>query len=124
MKRTVTAIAIILFLGFALFAAAGSPIAGKWDCISVSNETGTKVAWTLNVKEDAGKLSGSITLVDSGAEIPALEPTLEGNTFSFKIRINEQEVVELTATIAGKQLDGKFKGHDSGTGTFKGTRQD
>lgn len=122
MKVTVTAIALVILLGFALPAASDNPIVGKWNCVSVSNETGTKVAWTLNVKQNADKLSASVIMAETGDEIPALEPTVEGNTFSFKIKMNPQETVEVTATFEGKQLTGTFKGKDSGTGTFKGLR--
>ncbi len=122
MTRVLASILLILLCGLGGSAAAGDPIAGKWNCVS-TDERGTDVAWTLVVKSDAGKLSGSIVFVDQGHETEILEPTLNGDTFSFKIRLNEDEVVELTARINGEKLDGKFKGKSSGTGTFKGTRQ-
>ncbi|MFB3829781.1 MAG: hypothetical protein ACE15B_23625 [Bryobacteraceae bacterium] len=122
MKAAVAAIALVVLPAFALPASSGNPIVGKWNCASVNNESGAKVAWTLNVKEDGGKLSASVIVAESGDEIPALEPRIEGNTFSFKVRMNPQETVEVTATVEDKQLTGTFKGKDSGTGAFKGLR--
>ena len=123
MKGTIAAIALVILCGFSLQAASGNPVVGRWNCESVNNETGRKVAFTLNVKEDSHQLSATLILVETGDEIPALEPTLEGNIFRFKIKVNPEETVELTATIEGKQITGTFKGKESGTGSFKGVRE-
>ncbi len=122
MRVTVGVIPLVILAGFALPAASGNHVLGKWNCVSVNNETGTKVAFVLDVKEDAGKLSASLTIVESGDEIPAIEPTVEGNTLSFRLRMNAQEIVKAIASIDGRQLTGTFQGRDSGTGTFKGVR--
>ena len=103
-------------------AAAGSPIAGKWNCVSI-DERGSEVAWTLTVADEAGRLSGSITIAQTGDKIEIVEPRLDGHTFSFKISINAEETVELTCRVNASSLEGTFKGKASGTGTFKGTRQ-
>lgn len=103
--------------------AAGSPIAGAWKCVSI-DEKGMQVEWTLVVAEAAGKLSGTLTITQSGDQIDILEPVLTGNSFTFKIRINPEEVVELTGHLDGAKIDGSFKGKASGSGTFKGSRQE
>ena len=122
MLRAIATIFLILFCSLAAFAA-DNPIAGTWNCVSKS-ETGVEVSWTLVVTSEAGKLAGTLTLVQSGDKIDILEPVLTGNTFTFKIQINPQEIVVLTGNIEGSKLEGTFRGKDSGTGSFKGTRQD
>ena len=122
MTRFVSSILLILLCGLGAYAMADNPIAGRWDCVS-TDERGTDVAWALVVKSEAGKLSGSMIFVDQNREFEILEPVLNGDTFSFKIRINVEDPVELTAHINGTKLEGKFKGKSSGTGTFQGTRQ-
>lgn len=121
MIRIIASFLVILCV-LAAAAAAENPIAGKWNCVS-TDERGTEVTWALTVTEEAGKLAGSITLTQTGDKIGILEPRLEGNTFSFKIPINAEEIVELTCRVNGSNLEGTFKGKTSGTGTFKGTRQ-
>ena len=122
MTRFIASILLILLCGLGASAMADNPIVGRWDCVS-TDERGTDVAWTLVVKSEAGKLSGSMVFVDQGRELEIVEPVLNGDTFSFKFRINVEETVELTARLNGMKLEGKFKGKSSGTGTFKGTRQ-
>lgn len=122
MMRAVTSIVLILLFGLGACAMGDQPIAGKWDCVS-TDERGTDVAWTLVVKSDAGKLSGSVIFVGSGDQIEIFEPALNGDIFRFKLKLGPEETIELTARIDGTKLDGKFKGKSSGTGTFKGTRQ-
>jgi len=121
-RVTVVILLLIVLCASASFAG-GSAIAGKWSCVS-NDERGTEVAFTLAVKDDGGKLAGSLTILQSGDEIELIEPALTGSTFTFKIRINAEEVVDLTAHIDGAKIQGSFKGKASGTGTFKGTRQD
>lgn len=118
---------IAFFLGGFLCAIASwavgsnSSIPGKWSCIS-TDDRGTDVAWTLVVTDEAGKLAGSITLRQSGDEVDILEPALHGNTFTFKIPINPEELVAVTVRIDDTRLSGTFKGKSSGAGTVKCTR--
>jgi hypothetical protein len=121
MTRIFTSILLIMLCAVVAIAA-GSPIAGTWKCVS-TDERGMQVEWTLVVTETAGKLSGSLTIAQTGDQIEILEPVLTGNTFTFKIRINAEEVVELTGHLDGAKIDGSFKGKTSGAGTFKGSRQ-
>lgn len=122
MTRTALAVSSILLCAVTLCPAADNPAVGKWSCVSTSS-TGTEVAWTLVVTQEAGKLSGSITILQSGDQIAILEPALSGDVLTFKLPINAEEIVELSGRIEGAKIQGTFKGKDSGAGTFKGTRQ-
>jgi len=76
-------------------------------------------AWTLAVKEDGGKLSGS--LIGAVITLELVDPKLDGQTFTFKIIINDQPY-QVETTIDGKRLEGKFEGPEA-SGTVKGARQ-
>ena len=122
MTRTAIALLSILLCVVAVCAAGDNPAVGKWNCVS-TDSVGTQVAWVLVVTHEAGKLSGSITIGQSGDSITILEPVLAGNVLTFKVSINPDENVELTGRIEGSKIEGTFKGKSSGDGTFKGTRQ-
>jgi hypothetical protein len=119
--RLLVALLAIFLCSAALCFAAGNPAVGKWGCTSV-DEGGTRTTWTLVVKEENGKISGSL-LGTNDEELPLVDPAVDGQTFTFKLRINPEELVEVTVTIDGNKFDGKFKGKASGAGTLKGTRQ-
>ena len=122
MRRIIVFFLPLLLCAITLSAGgAGAPIAGKWSCVS-TDERGTEVAWTLLVRDDTGKMAGSITLTQSGDQIDILEPALHDNTFTFKIRINPEEIAGLTVRIEDSKLSGTFKGKSSGEGTIKCTR--
>ena len=120
MKLVGSVIFSLILQAFAVWAASDSPVAGKWNCHSV-DERGTEVAWTLEVTDQAGKLAGVLTIAQTGDRIEILEPKLNGTTFTFKIQINAEEVVELRVDIDGTKLQGTFKGKSSGTGTVAGS---
>jgi hypothetical protein len=119
--RVIVVLLAIFLCGIASCLAAANPALGKWDCTGV-DEGGVRTTWTLIVKEENGKLSGSLVGV-GGEELPLVDPALDGQTFTFKLRINAEELVEVSITIDGNKFDGKFKGKQSGTGTLTGTRQ-
>lgn len=119
MTRTFGALVMIVLSGCAACWAADNPIVGKWDCKS-DDGSGTKVFSILAVKEEAGKLSGSLTINES--ETPLVEPKLEGNTFTFKFVINPQCTVETTVKIEGNKFEGKFTCPDV-SGTIAGAKQ-
>ncbi len=107
---------------FRASAAADELIVGRWSCTS-TDERGTTADWELVVQSEDGKLSGTITVAGSGDVFDLIDPKLTGNTFSFKVRINPDDIAELIARTDGTKLEGKFKGESSGTGSFTGTRQ-
>jgi hypothetical protein len=112
---------LLLPLGLVAAGAAGPAIVGSWDCVA-TDASGMQTSWTLRVAEASGKLSASIRSADGSITIDALEPKLDGTRFSFKVRINEAEVVELLLNLEGDRLEGRFAGKDSGNGVFKATR--
>lgn len=113
---------ILILAAVAALAWADNPAVGKWSCTSV-DERGNPLNWTLIVKEDGGKLSATIADLPDGVSIELLETKLDGNTLNFKVPINPEEIVEVTAKIDGKNIEGTFAGKTSGKGTLKGTKQ-
>ena len=105
--------------GLAAYGAADNPIVGKWDCVS-KDVSGQEMHWTLVVADTGGKLSGS--LIGDQDEIPLLNPELEGDTFTFKIDVNPNCLVEAKLKVTGKKFEGTF-GCAEANGTLKGTKQ-
>jgi len=100
--------------------AAGNPALGRWNCSSVGQETGAKLDWTLAVSENAGQLNAVATL--DGTDMPLFDTKLDGNNLTFKLRVNDHEVVSFGLKIDGDKLTGRFEGKESGTATITGTR--
>jgi hypothetical protein len=118
MKRTLTLVlTILMFASLAAWAADNAVIVGQWDVVS-TDDAGQTANWTLVVKADSGKLSG--TLSGDPGEFPIVDPKLDGNTFSFKVVVNEATYTT-EGTIDGNKFDGKYKGPEA-AGTLKGTK--
>jgi hypothetical protein len=118
MTRTLSLIVMLVVLGCAAGWAADNPVVGTWDCTSV-DDAGQSATWTMVVKEANGSLTG--TLSGDPGEFAMVEPKLDGDTFTFKVVVNEVSYA-IEAKIDGKKLDGKYKGAES-NGTLKGTKQ-
>jgi len=118
MTRRLSLILTIFVFSFTACWAADSAIIGKWECTS-TDDSGQTASWTLVVKDDGGKLAG--TLSGDPGEFALVDPKMEGNSFTFKVVVNEVSY-EVQATIDGGKLDGKFKGPEA-SGTLKGTKQ-
>lgn len=99
--------------------AGGNPAVGKWNCSSVG-ENGTKLEWSLSVREEGGQLAATATL--DATEMPLFDVKLDGSTLTFQLRVNEHEVVDFELHIDGDKLTGRFEGPDSGKATITGTR--
>ncbi|HTT63180.1 MAG TPA: hypothetical protein VMG35_15100 [Bryobacteraceae bacterium] len=112
-------VCLIAVLACAAMWAAGNPALGKWNCSSVG-ENGTKLDWSLEVTENAGQLAATATL--DGTDMPLLDPKVEGDTLTFKLRVNDHEVVSFELHIDGDKLTGRFEGTESGKATISGTR--
>lgn len=108
---------LILVAALALVAAEKAVI-GSWQCVSDSPD-GEQYSWKVTVKEEGGKLTGTI----SGApgEYPMVDPRFENDTFTFKVQI-EGQTYTVEAKISGDKLEGVWKGGAS-QGVIKGTRQ-
>jgi hypothetical protein len=121
MKNAVVCVLSVLLFGFAAWAA-GNPVVGTWDCVSNAG-SGQDLTWTLVVKEDGGKLTGSlIGGPESPGEIPLVDPKLQEDIFTFKIDVNPNCKVEAKLKLEGKKLDGTF-GCAEAAGTFKGKKR-
>lgn len=121
-----TRILTTLFLTILLFASVGSviswaadnPAIGTWDAVG-TDEAGQSSNWTLTVKDDGGKLAG--TLSGDPGEFPIVDAKVDGNMLSFKVVVNEATYT-VEATIDGAKFDGKYKGPEA-AGTLKGTKR-
>ncbi|HUO31926.1 MAG TPA: hypothetical protein VMU80_22080 [Bryobacteraceae bacterium] len=116
--RTLWLSAIVLLCSIAAWAG-DNPAVGKWNCSSVA-ENGARLDWSLAVKDDGGQLAAVVTM--DGTDMPLNETKLDGNTLTFKLRVNDHEVVSFELHIAGDQLNGRFEGHEAGRATITGTR--
>ena len=83
-----------------------------------TDDAGQTANWTLTVKDDGGKLGG--TLSGDPGEFALVDAKLDGNAFTFKVIVNEATYTVET-TIDGKKFDGKYKGPEA-AGTLKGTK--
>jgi len=108
-----------LFLGLAALAlAAGNAVVGTWQLVSDS-PGGEQYTWTMVIKEENGKLSG--TLTGGPGQYPLLDPKVEGDTFTCKLTIDEQTYA-IQAKISDGKFDGTWKGPTS-QGIIKGAKQ-
>jgi len=98
---------------------AASPIVGTWDCTATPDQ-GDVSNWTLVVKEIDGKLSGALTSPD-GAELPLVNPKLDGNRFVFTVMINGESYTA-ESKVDGAKFEGRYKGPDA-AGSFRGTKR-
>ncbi len=99
-------------------AAAEPTIVGNWDCISTT-PTGTDMKWTLTVKEQNGKLTG--TAGSDEGEMPISEAKLENGTFSFKVFVNSEPYV-VKIKVNGTKFQGTWEGGGE-TGSIKGAKR-
>jgi hypothetical protein len=100
--------------------AADSPVVGKWNCVSKSSEDNAPTLETvLTITEQNGTLSGKLQGPDF--ELPIYEPKVDGEKFTFTIKINEQPYV-IDTKLNGKTFEGKFSGPEA-NGVIRGTKQ-
>jgi hypothetical protein len=114
--------AFLWLLAPAMAGTARPAIVGSWDCVA-KDDRGVRTTWILAVKSDGDKLSATLQSQDSGDLIPLQDVAFDGAALRFRIRINETEVVEVTAKLDADRLEGQFAGKDSGRGSFQATRR-
>lgn len=118
MTRTLTLfLTILLFASAAVWAADNTAVVGQWDCVG-TDDAGQTANWTLTVKDDGGKLGG--TLSGDPGEFTLVDAKLEGSVFTFKVVVNEATYTVETI-IDGAKFDGKYKGPEA-AGTLKGAK--
>ncbi|MEK7409165.1 MAG: hypothetical protein AAB225_29230 [Acidobacteriota bacterium] len=110
---------ITLILTFALLlAAADKPIVGAWKAVTDSPD-GEQYTWTVVVKEEDGKLTGTMT--GGPGQFPLVDAKLDGDLFTFKVVVEEQTYA-IEVKVAGTAIEGTWKGPGS-KGFIKGTKQ-
>lgn len=117
MTRALLAVAVLLLFGAGLFA--GNAAIGTWEVVSAMDGGGEEMTWKLVIKEDAGKLTGTIS--GEPGDFTLEDVKVEGDTLAFKVTIDDETYVT-EAKITGSKLDGVFKATGV-KGTLKGTRQ-
>ena len=117
--RNVFAALLSILLSAGWLLAAGKAIVGSWDCVSTT-PGGGETKWTLTVKEQGGKLTGTAGS-EHGGEIPLTDPKLEKDTFTFKV-VMDSETYEVQVKISGRRLDGYWKGGGE-SGSVRGAKK-
>ncbi len=112
-------VCLIAALACAALWGAVNPALGKWNCSSVG-ENGAKLDWTLVVTDQAGQLAAVATL--DGTDMSLFDTKIDGNVLTFKLQVNEHEVVSFELHIDGDKLTGRFEGKESGKAAITGTR--
>jgi len=96
--------------------AAGNPVAGSWECVSITPD-GDEMHTMLTVIEADGKLSA--TLKDDDGEWTVSKLKFENNVLTFTVTRDAD--YEVTLTLAGDKMDGKWAGNGIG-GKISATR--
>jgi hypothetical protein len=100
--------------------AAGPAIVGAWDCVA-THANGGQTRWSLVIQQNSGKLTATLRSGD-GYSLEAIDPKLEDNHFSFSVRVNQTDVIEVLLKVDGDRMDGRFGGTSVGSGLFKAAR--
>jgi hypothetical protein len=108
----------LLLLLACLCLLADSPVVGKWDCLGTSN--GNKIPATLNVREDSGKITGTLT-TGEGADLALVDPKVENGRFTFKLMING-DAYAVDLKLDGNKMTGTYTGPDA-SGDFEATKK-
>lgn len=107
---------MLLILAASLWAAA--PIVGAWDVSSVDPD-GNPIRATLTMKEDGGKLVGSVTVEDR--LLGMSDAHMNGDTFTCKVTY-EDRLFDLKMKVAGDSLEGAWESSGGRKGNIKGKR--
>jgi hypothetical protein len=109
---------ISILLGVGLAQAFGGA-AGKWDCVATAT-TGQKIPLTLEIKDEAGTLTGAMVL-ESGDRLPLIDLKAEGEHLSFKIMIND-DPYQVDLNIKNNKVSGKYSGKEA-SGVLEGEKK-
>jgi hypothetical protein len=105
-----------LFAAISGFAQDHKALMGKWNMISETD--GDPVNWTLVLKDDGGKLTGTLTSPDG--EALAKDFSYDGGVIKFKAPYNDQDY-DIELKLVGDKLDGTWSG-DGNSGKTSGTK--
>ncbi len=108
----------VVLAGAGWLVAAEKAVVGTWQVTSDS-PGGEEYRWTLTVKQEDGKLSG--TLSGSIGQFELQELKAEGETFSCKVTVGG-DAYTIEGKVSGDKLEGTWKGGGA-QGLIKGTRQ-
>jgi hypothetical protein len=106
----------LLILAASLWAAA--PIVGTWNVSSVDPE-GNPIRATLTMKEDGGKLVGSVTVED--LLLSMSDANMSGDTFTCKVT-HEGRVFEVNMKVTADSVEGGWQSSGGRKGAIKGSR--
>jgi hypothetical protein len=99
--------------------AASSPVAGKWN-LTATMQDGNQMKVTLEIKDEGGRLSGSLTTQD-GNSLPISEAKLEGKVLSFKLS-TDNGAFALKLTFEGETGKGTYLTPDGASGPLTANR--
>lgn len=119
MARILAAVSMACLICFCAVAiAADSSVAGKWDLTS-SGADGQDYSWVLTIKDDGGKLAG--TLSGGPGDFTLSDLTYESSTLRCKVVIDDQ-TYSIEAKVNGDTMEGAYKG-PGGDGKIKAKKQ-
>lgn len=93
-------------------------VAGHWKA-EAKTAGGQPTPLELDLTEEAGKLSGSVTRADGTAPLNGVK--LEGKQLSFTVDA-DGGTYAMKLVVEGNQMKGGYTAPDGGTGTFTATR--
>jgi hypothetical protein len=95
---------------------------GKWE-VSMSTPMGAQAA-TLDLKEDGGALTGTMSAAMAPDAIEVTDGTVDGNDLTWKAAMTQPMPItlEFSATIDGDSISGNVKLGTFGDATFEGKR--
>jgi hypothetical protein len=117
MRRVLLSLTLLTLAAVLLSAAANEAI-GTWDVTSSTSE-GSEMNWILVIKDDGGKLAG--TLSGEPGDFTLQDVKLDGHTLTFKTTI-DAEIYNSEVKISDGKLEGSYKG-TAVKGTLKGTKK-
>lgn len=109
----------LLIAFFALvFACSAAEVAGKWNLI-VPMRDGGELKAVLMIKQAGSGYTGTISTEQGDAELTEIKVT--DSDFTCKIPV-DAVTYEISATVTGDSMKGKYKVNDRDGGPFTGTR--
>lgn len=98
---------------------AAAEVTGKWK-VDAQSSTGTQYKLDLVLKEEGGKLGGTLT-TDQGEVMQLQETKLEGDDLSFKLYV-DPGTYSIKLKVSGNSMKGDYTGPSGETGTVAATR--